>query len=62
MTIDRSKSKPEVEFQYGARSFSETGTSYNSQQPWNEISVRNLAHVEILAFWGYAHHQTATGS
>jgi len=30
MTTDRSESKPEVEFQYGGRSFSETGSSYNS--------------------------------
>jgi len=30
VTIGRLKSKPEVEFQYGGRSFSETGSSYNS--------------------------------
>jgi len=30
MTIGRLKSKPEVEFQYGGRSFSPTGSSYNS--------------------------------
>jgi len=30
MTIGRLKSKPEVEFQYGSHSFSETGSSYNS--------------------------------
>jgi len=30
MTIGRLKLKPEVEFQYGGRSFSETGSSYNS--------------------------------
>jgi len=30
MTSGRLKSKPEVEFQYGGRSFSETGSSYNS--------------------------------
>ena len=28
------KSKPEVEFQYGGRSFSETGSSYNSAVDW----------------------------
>jgi len=30
MTINRSKSKPEVEFQYGGRLFSETGSSFIS--------------------------------
>jgi len=30
MTADWSKLKPEVEFQYGGSSFSETGSSYNS--------------------------------
>jgi len=30
MTIGRLKLKPEVELQYGGRSFSETGSSYNS--------------------------------
>jgi len=30
MTIGRLKLKLEVEFQYGSRSFSETGSSYNS--------------------------------
>jgi len=30
MTSNRSKSKPEVQFQYGGGSFSETGSSYNS--------------------------------
>jgi len=30
MTMDRLKLKPEVAFQYGGRSFSETGSSYNS--------------------------------
>jgi len=30
MTIYRSKSKPEIEFQHGGRSFSETGSSFIS--------------------------------
>jgi len=30
MTTGRLKLKPEVKFQYGGRSFSETGNSYNS--------------------------------
>jgi len=30
MTIGRLKLKPEVEFQYGGRSFFETGSSYSS--------------------------------
>jgi len=30
MTTGRLKSKPEVEFQYGGRSFYKTGSSYNS--------------------------------
>ena len=28
MTMHRSKSKPEIEFQYGGRPFYETGSSY----------------------------------
>jgi len=35
MTTDRSKSKPEVEFQYGYRSFSENGSSYTSAVDWD---------------------------
>jgi len=36
MTTCRLKSKPEVEFQYGGRSFfSETGSSYNSAVDWD---------------------------
>jgi len=34
-TTNRSKLKPEVEFQYGGRSFSETGSSYNSAVDWD---------------------------
>jgi len=34
MTIDRSKLKPEIEFQYGGRPFSETGSSYISAMDW----------------------------
>jgi len=30
MTADRTKLKPEAEFQYGGRSLSDTGSSYNS--------------------------------
>jgi len=36
MTIYRSKSKPEIEFQHGGRPYSETGSSLS--QPWIEIS------------------------
>jgi len=35
ITTDASKLKPEVEFQYGGRSFSETGSSYNSDMDWD---------------------------
>jgi len=35
MTIHRSKSKPETEFQYGGRPFSETGSSYISAVDWD---------------------------
>jgi len=35
MTAYRSKLKPEVEFQYGGRSFFETGSSYNSAVDWD---------------------------
>ena len=34
MTTHRSKSKPEIEFQYGGRPFSETGSSYISAADW----------------------------
>ena len=47
-TTGRLKSKPEVEFQYGGRSFSETGNSI--AQPWIEIPLPNLVHLEILTF------------
>jgi len=40
MTTHTSKSKPEVEFQYGGRTFSETGSSLS--KPWTEIFHRNL--------------------
>ena len=35
MTIGRLKSKPEVEIQYGGRSFYKTGSSYNSAVTWD---------------------------
>jgi len=35
MTIHRSKSKPEIKFQYGGRPFSETGSSYISVVNWD---------------------------
>jgi len=41
MTIHTSKSKPEIELQYGGRPFYETGSSFIS--PWIDISHRNLA-------------------
>jgi len=31
-------------------------------QPWNDIYLRNLVHLDILAFWGHVHNQTGTGS
>jgi len=34
MAINRSKSKPEVEFQYGGRPFSENGSSNTSAVDW----------------------------
>jgi len=45
ITTNRSKSKPEVEFQYGGRPFSETGSSVISA--WIEIYYRNLAEKKI---------------
>jgi len=35
MAISRLKWKTEVEFQYGGRSFSQTGRSYNSVVAWD---------------------------
>jgi len=31
-------------------------------QPWIEICLRNLVHLEILTFWGHMHYETGTGS
>jgi len=39
MTIDRLKSKPEVEFEYGGHSFFQTGSSYNSSVDWYILSI-----------------------
>jgi len=44
MTTDRSKSKPEVEFQYGGRSFSQTGIVIT--QPW--VGLRYLYEIWSL--------------
>jgi len=35
MTTHASKSKPEIEFQYGGRPFSEIGSSFISAVDWN---------------------------
>jgi len=40
MTINRSKSKPEVQFQNGGVRFQKSGVVLS--QPWIEISHRNL--------------------
>jgi len=49
MTTGRLKLKPEVEFQYGGSSFSQTGSSYNSAVDEislyikrGKVSVRNV--------------------
>ena len=47
MTKGGLKSKPEVEFQYGGR-FPKQEVVIT--QPWIEISLRNLVHLEILTF------------
>ena len=39
MTMHRSKSKPAIEFQYGGRPFSETGSSYISAVDWDISSI-----------------------
>jgi len=31
-------------------------------QPWIEISLPNMVHVEIPTFWGHVHYQSGTGS
>ena len=55
MTIHRSKSKPEIEFQYGGRPFSETGSSYISAMDWDisskfdmQIDFHLLKHIPSL--------------
>jgi len=35
MTINRSKSKPEAQFQYGGRPFTETGSSFILAVDWD---------------------------
>jgi len=49
MTIGRLKLKLEVEFQYGSRSFSETGSSYNSAAEWDIFTTfGTLRHTGLL--------------
>jgi len=38
MTTHTSKSKPEIEIQYGGRPFSETGSTYISAVDWDILS------------------------
>jgi len=59
MTTGRLKSKPEIEFQYSDRSFSQTGSSYNSTVDW-DIFTKFGIHLEILIFYGQPHYQTGT--
>jgi len=56
MAINRSKSKPEAQFQYGGRPFSETGSSFIL--PWIEISHQNLASKWISTFLNDCHYET----
>jgi len=60
MMIGRLKSKPEVEFQYGAVLYSKPQVIIT--QPWNDISLQNFVPLRIVTFWGHAHYQTGTGS
>jgi len=49
MTIGRLKLKSEVEFQYGGRSFSATGSSYNSAAGWGIFTkFGTLRHPGLL--------------
>jgi len=48
MTIGRLKSKLEVEFQYGGRSFIIPEVVIS--QLWLELSLQNLVHLEIVTF------------
>jgi len=48
ISTSRPKSKQEEEFQYGDRSFPKSEVVL--AQPWIEISLRNLVHLEILTF------------
>ena len=52
----RSKSKPEIKFQYGGRPFAETGSTYISAVDWDilskfgtEIDFRLLKQVSLTA-------------
>ena len=42
MTRRRSKSKPEVEFRYGGRPFSETESSFSSAVDWDILSKSGM--------------------
>jgi len=57
MTIHRSKSKPEIEFKYGGRPFSETGSSFISAMDCDisskfsmKIDFHLLKHMPSLNF------------
>jgi len=48
MTIHRSKSKPKIEFQYGGRPFSKTGSSFISAVDWDISSKLGMQISTIL--------------
>jgi len=47
MTTHTSKLEPEVEFQYGGRPFSETGSSFISAIDW-DISLKYGMEIDLL--------------
>ena len=51
MAVKRSKSKPEVEFQYGGRLFSETGSSNISAVDWDIWSKFGMQIVLFINKW-----------
>ena len=68
ITIIRSVSKPEVEFQNGGRSFSQTGSSFNSAVDWDiftkfgTLRDPNLLRTCALPNWNREWFATSTAA
>jgi len=61
ITANWSRSKPEVEFQYGGRLYFETESSYISATSWDISTIFGLL-IDFLPFEGSDIHKYETGS